>query len=68
MLKIALVGSGTSAIGFLVKFLQKAPKNLIIDCFEQGKDLGERIVSNDVITGFGGAEPSVTVKYHCLLK
>ena len=55
MLKIALVGSGTSAIGFLVKILQKAPKNLIIDCFEQGKDLGERIVSNDVITGFGGA-------------
>ena len=55
MQKIALVGSGTSAIGFLVRFLQKAPKNTIIECFEQGKDLRERIMSNDVITGFGGA-------------
>ncbi|HRW35980.1 MAG TPA: FAD-dependent oxidoreductase [Thermotogota bacterium] len=55
MKKIALIGSGTSAIGFLVRLLQQSPKNIIIDCFEQGKALQERIESNDVITGFGGA-------------
>src|SRR6056297_1124450 len=55
MRKIALIGSGTSAIGFLMKFLKKAPKNVVIECFEQGKDLQERIANNDVITGFGGA-------------
>ncbi len=55
MKKIALVGSGTSAIGFLMRFNQNSQKNITIDCFEQGKDLQERIQSNDVITGFGGA-------------
>ena len=55
MKKIALIGSGTSAIGFLVRLLKQSPKNIIIDCFEQGKALQERIQNNDVITGFGGA-------------
>ncbi|MDN5359261.1 MAG: uncharacterized protein PWQ84_324 [Thermotogaceae bacterium] len=55
MKKIALVGSGTSAIGFLMRFSQNSHKNITIDCFEQGKDLQERIQSNDVIKGFGGA-------------
>jgi len=35
--------------------LKQSPKNIIIDCFEQGKALQERIQNNDVITGFGGA-------------
>ncbi|MEA1882926.1 MAG: FAD-dependent oxidoreductase [Thermotogota bacterium] len=55
MKKIALVGSGTSAIGFLMRFIRNSHKKIFIDCFEQGKDLQERIQSNDVITGFGGA-------------
>ena len=55
MKKIALVGSGTSAIGFLMRFIQNSPKNTVVECFEQGKDLQERIQSNDVLRGFGGA-------------
>src|SRR6056297_4002931 len=55
MKKIALVGSGTSAIGFLMRFVQNLPKNIVVECFEQGKDLQERIQSNDVLRGFGGA-------------
>jgi len=55
MKKIAIIGTGTSAIGFLMRFIHNGQKNCIIDCFEQGKDLQERIQSNDVITGFGGA-------------
>jgi uncharacterized FAD-dependent dehydrogenase len=55
MKKIALIGSGTSAIGFLTRMIESGIKHVQIDCFEQGKDLENRIKSNDVITGFGGA-------------
>ncbi|MFW5871854.1 MAG: NAD(P)/FAD-dependent oxidoreductase [bacterium] len=55
MKKLALIGSGTSAIGFLKRLIQHHPKELVIDCFEQGKGLKDRIESNDVIKGFGGA-------------
>ncbi len=55
MKKIAVIGSGTSAIGFLNRIIKTDRRDLQIDVFEQGRDLEERINHNDVIKGFGGA-------------
>lgn len=56
MKKIAVIGLGTSQIGFLSRIIENGSyNNFEIDCYENGKDLEERIENNDVLTGFGGS-------------
>lgn len=54
--KIALIGLGTSQIGFLNRMIKNGMyQKYEIHCYENGKDLDERISDNDVLTGFGGS-------------
>lgn len=55
-MKIQVIGSGTSQIGFLYKLSQnrrKLDKNVTIDVFEKGNSFTDR-TSKEIMNGFGG--------------
>jgi len=55
-MRIAVVGSGTSAIGFIERIYKSSIKDIKIDVFEQGDDPFERKpIGKGSIYGFGGA-------------
>ncbi len=55
-MKIQVIGSGTSQIGFLYKLSQnirKLDKRITIDVFEKGNSFTDR-TSKEIMNGFGG--------------
>src|SRR6056297_3338022 len=51
--KIAIIGAGTSSIGFL--YTLKDSTLIEVDIYDEGPDIRERIDSNSILKGFGGA-------------
>jgi uncharacterized protein len=51
--KIAIIGAGTSSIGFLHTL--KDSTLIEVDIYDEGPDIRERIDSNSILKGFGGA-------------
>lgn len=55
-MRIAVIGSGTSAIGFIEKIYESDVKDIKIDVFEQGDDpFNRKPTGKGSIYGFGGA-------------